>query len=87
MTMIGTLRMALVSWLLLSIPLAVKAQTACMNCYKAFPCGQKYKECTDSCKVYRFGDNSRVACNKSCQPMLTECMTAAQNRCGYWCTP
>ena len=87
MTTIGTLRMVLLCLSLLSVPLAVKAQTTCMNCYKAFPCSQKYKECTNSCKVYPFGDDSRITCDKSCQPMLTECIAAARNRCGYWCTP
>ena len=87
MTTISTFRMVSICLSLLSIPLTVKAQTACMNCSKAFPCNQKYKECTESCKVYPFGDDSRVACGKSCQPTLTECMTAARNRCGYWCTP
>jgi hypothetical protein len=83
----GLLRMVLLCLSLLGIPLAVKAQTACMNCNKAFPCSQNYKECTDSCKVYPFGDDSRITCDKSCQPMLTECMAAARKRCGYWCTP
>jgi hypothetical protein len=41
MTTIGRLRMVLAFLLVLSIPLAVKAQTACMNCYNAFACGQK----------------------------------------------
>src|SRR5271155_225794 len=43
-----------------SIPLVVKAQTACLNCYNAFACPQKYKECTNSCKVYPFGDDRRI---------------------------
>jgi hypothetical protein len=80
MTTISALRIVLALLLLLSILPAAEAQTACTNCYNAFACGPQYKKCTDSCKVYRFGDNQRIACNKSCQPMLTQCMTAAQNR-------
>ena len=51
MTTVGTLRMALAFLLLLLIPLAVKAQTACMNCCNAFACGQKDKEYTNACKA------------------------------------
>jgi hypothetical protein len=87
MTAISTPRIVSAFLLLLSIPLAVKAQTACMNCYKAFACGQKYNECTNSCKSYPFGDDRRMACDKSWQPMLNECIIAAQNRFGFWCTP
>jgi hypothetical protein len=84
---ISTFRIGLAFLLLLSIPLAVKAQTACMNCYNAFACGQKDKECTKSCKAFPFGDDRRIACDKSCQPMLAKCMAASQNCCGFWCTP
>ena len=53
MTAINTLQMVLAFLLLLSISLAVKAYPACMKCYKAFACGQKYNECTPPVKDIR----------------------------------
>jgi hypothetical protein len=48
---------------------------------------KKYKEYANSCKGYPFGDDRRIAYDKNCQPMLTQCMTAAQNRCGFCVRP
>jgi hypothetical protein len=68
MNTISMLQIGLAFLLLLSIPLAAKAHMACMSCYNAFACGQKDKECINSCKAFPFGDGSRIACDKAANP-------------------
>jgi hypothetical protein len=70
------------------IPFAANGQlTTCNNCMASFACDQKDRQCADSCKAYEFGSDSRLACNKSCYPIVKACMDAANERCGYWCGP
>ena len=65
MTTISTLRMVLLCLSLLGIPLAVKAQTACMNCNKAFPCSQNYKNVPIPVKYIRLGTTAKSPATKA----------------------